>query len=263
MTHPGPIGIFDSGIGGLSIARRIRELLPNENLLYVADSIHAPYGEKSEHYIQQRSDAIPRFLMENQAKAIVVACNTATVSAIRQLRADYTLPIIGVEPGIKPAALQSKSGVIGVLATSQTLKSESFNNLSRLFSENVRVEIQPCPGLVEQIEALELDSEATQTLVARYVQPLIQKGADHIVLGCTHYAFLAPLIRRAAGAHVEVINTDMAVARETVRRLQMHNLLSDSPQAGSASFWSSAERPLAHRQLSELWGERVTVHPMR
>ncbi len=149
MTHPGPIGIFDSGIGGLSIARRIRELLPNENLLYVADSIHAPYGEKSEHYIQQRSDAITRFLMENQAKAIVVACNTATVSAIRQLRADYTLPIIGVEPGIKPAALQSKSGVIGVLATSQTLKSESFNNLSRLFSENVRVEIQPCPGLVE------------------------------------------------------------------------------------------------------------------
>ncbi len=263
MTDPNPIGIFDSGIGGLSIARRIRELMPSENLLYVADSIHAPYGEKSERYIQQRSDTIARFLIEQNAKAIVVACNTATVSAIKNLRADFDLPIIGVEPGIKPAALQSKSGVIGVLATSQTLKSESFNNLSRLFSESVRVEIQPCPGLVEQIEALDLEGAQTERLVARYVAPLIQKGADHIVLGCTHYAFLAPMIRRAAGAHVEVVNTDMAVARETVRRLQMQNLLSESPQTGSATFWSSAEPSLAHRQLSELWGERLIVHPMR
>lgn len=263
MSHPGPIGIFDSGIGGLSIARRIRELLPNENLLYVADSIHAPYGEKSEHYIQQRSDVITRFLMEKEAKAIVVACNTATVSAIRQLRADYTLPIIGVEPGIKPAALQSKSGVIGVLATSQTLKSESFNNLSRLFSESVRVEIQPCPGLVEQIEALDLNSETTQALVSRYVAPLIEKGADHIVLGCTHYAFLAPVIQRIAGPHIQVINTDTAVARETLRRLKNANRLSPSEAPGKMEFWSSAASELADQQIQQLWDGRAIIKSMR
>lgn len=263
MTHPGPIGVFDSGIGGLSIARRIRELLPHENLLYVADSVHAPYGEKAEHYIQQRADTITRFLIDNNAKAIVVACNTATVSAIRQLRADYTLPIIGVEPGIKPAALKSKSGVIGVLATSQTLKSESFNNLSRLFSESVCVEIQPCPGLVEQIEVLDLDSEKTQALVARYVAPLIEKGADHIVLGCTHYAFLAPVIRRIAGAGIQVVNTDIAVARETLRRLQNANRLSTSVASGQMAFWSSAANELADQQIKRLWDGNVTINTMR
>lgn len=254
-----PIGIFDSGIGGLSIARQIRERLANEHLLYVADSIHAPYGEKSESYITERAITISDFLLERNVKAIVVACNTATVSSIKALRAKYTIPIIGVEPGVKPAVFNTKSGVIGVLATDQTLKSASFNDLAKSFSTDVRIEVQPCPGLMEQVEALSLDSDATEALIKKYVFPLLLKGADHIVLGCTHYAFLAPVIQRVTGPNVQIVNTDIAVAKETVRRLEAINLLSKNSGEGSSEFWSSAASSVAHRQLTLLWGKSVTV----
>ncbi|MEH6628348.1 MAG: glutamate racemase [Motiliproteus sp.] len=262
MINGNPIGIFDSGVGGLSIAHRIRELMPNENLLYIADSAHAPYGDKSASYIGQRSSSIIQFLLEQKAKAVVIACNTATVSSIQTLRAKYTVPIIGVEPGVKPAVFKTNSGIVGVLATTQTLKSYSFNELARIFCSNVKIEVQPCPGLVEQVEALNLEGENTEALIKKYVLPLLEKGADKIVLGCTHYAFLAPMIRKVAGPNVEIINTDLAVAKETVRRLEAESLLTTSTAFGYNEFWSSGAQSAARKQFSRLWGESVDVLPM-
>ena len=263
MTSKNPIGIFDSGIGGLSIAKRIRELLPNEDIVYIADSLHAPYGDKSSDYIYQRSKTIVEFLSQQKAKAIVIACNTATVSAIKQLRSEYSVPIIGVEPGVKPAAFKTKAGVIGVMATTQTLKSTSFNELAKIFSSNVKIEVQPCPGLVEQVENLSFDSKQTEDLVKQYVSPLIEKNVDHIVLGCTHYAFLAPLISKVAGESIEIINTDLAVARETARRLQAENLLAVDNEAGSDKFWSSGDLERADKQFSLIWEKPVKVLQMK
>ncbi len=262
MTIENAIGIFDSGVGGLSIAHRIREALPNENLLYIADSAHAPYGEKTEAYISERASSIIQFLLTKKAKAIVIACNTATVSSIQKLRSRYSIPIIGVEPGIKPAAFKSSSGVIGVLATTQTLKSTSFNTLTKNFSSKVSVIVQPCPGLVEQVEALNLSGEKTEALVQKYVQPLLLKGADNIVLGCTHYAFLVPIIKKVAGSNVNIINTDTAIAKETVRRLNVEDLLSTSREPGNYEFWSSGDHYVARKQFSLLWGKPVDVLQM-
>lgn len=262
MINERPIGIFDSGIGGLSITRQIRERLANEHLVYVADTIHAPYGEKSAAFITERALSISDFLLAQNVKAIVVACNTATVSSISALRSKYTIPIIGVEPGLKPAVFNTKSGVVGVLATAQTLKSASFNDLAKSFSTQVKIEVQPCPGLMEQVEALDLDSDKTAALIEKYVFPLLDKGADHIVLGCTHYAFLAEAIKKVAGSKIEIINTDFAVAKETARRLESANLLSTNSNAGNIEFWSSGASSVSAIQFSSLWGESVTVLKM-
>lgn len=262
MINGHPIGIFDSGIGGLSIARRIREILPNENLVYIADSFHAPYGDKSEAYIYQRSSSIVEFLLERKAKAVVIACNTATVSSIKELRTHYSLPLVGVEPGLKPAVFQTKSGIVGVMATTRTLESTSFATLSSNFSTRVKIEVQPCPGLMEQVEALSLEGDATEALIKKYVSPLLEKGADNIVLGCTHYAFLAPLIRKVAGPNVEIINTDLAVAKETARRLESELLLTTNTFPGFTEFWTSGESNTASKQISSLWGEAVDVLQM-
>jgi len=254
-----PIGIFDSGVGGLSIALRVREVLPNENILYFADSAHTPYGTKPESYTTQRSSLIIQFLVNKKAKAVVVACNTATASSISKLRSEYKIPIIGVEPGIKPAALKSNSGVVGVLATNQTLSSLSFDNLSNRFSSNVKIEIQPCPGLVEQVEKVDLHSSKTEDMIKQYVFPLLEKGADNIVLGCTHYNFLAPMIQKIVGHGVEVINTDLAVARQVLRRLESEKLLSTLPSASYEKFWTSGDPGIVSQQLSALWGKQVNA----
>jgi glutamate racemase len=262
MKNGSPVGIFDSGIGGLSIARRIREILPNENLLYIADSFYAPYGDKPESTIYKRSAAIVEFLLERNAKAIVIACNTATVSAIKKLRSQYSLPIIGVEPGVKPAVFQTKTGIVGVMATTRTLASTSFAALASNFSTKVKIEVQPCPGLMEQVEALNLEGEETEALIKKYVTPLLEKGADNIVLGCTHYAFLAPLIRKVAGSQVEIINTDFAVAKETVRRLEAESLLTTNTTPGFTEFVTSGNSAIASEQIKFLWGEAFDVLQM-
>lgn len=262
MNNGHPIGIFDSGIGGLSIARRIREILPNENILYIADSFHAPYGDKSESYIYHRSSSIVEFLLERNAKAVVIACNTATVSSIKELRTHYSLPIIGVEPGVKPAVFQTKTGIVGVMATTRTLESTSFATLAKNFSTTVKIEVQPCPGLMEQVESLNLEGNETETLIKKYVAPLLEKGADNIVLGCTHYAFLAPLIRKVAGPNVQIINTDLAVAKETARRLESESLLTTNTGPGFTEFWTSGTTDVASKQISSLWGESVDVLQM-
>lgn len=259
MENSRPIGIFDSGIGGLPIAQKIRELLPNENFIYVADTQFAPYGEKSEPEILQRSIDVVEFLLPKNVKAIVVACNTATMVSIKTLRERYAIPFIGVEPGVKPAAIHTRSGVIGVLATEKTLSSQAFEALARRVAGHVEVIIQPSPKLVRLVEALRLSSEESCQVVETYVQPLVKQGADTIILGCTHFAHLAPVIRKVAGEAVTVISTELAVAKEVQRRLESSSCLSENALSGLAEFWSSGDLKLYQQQLHRLWGERVSV----
>jgi len=254
MTHSSPIGIFDSGIGGLSIAREVRSLLPNEHLLYVADSHHAPYGDKTDGAIFERMEAVTAFMVSRGAKAVVVACNTATTSAIDRLRARYDIPIVGVEPGVKPAVLATRSGVVGVLATPRTLQTQSFSALAARFASGVKIEVQPCPDLVARIEALHFDGEETAALLRQYLSPLLEKGADTLVLGCTHYHHLSSLISELAGPDITVISTEAAVAKEVGRRLEAAGLLAIGDDPGCEAFWTSGPLDRFQRQVARLWG---------
>lgn len=260
MAHRGSIGIFDSGIGGLSIARKIRELLPNENIIYVADTYHTPYGDKSDHYILQRSFSITDFLISRNVKAIVVACNTATTTCIEELRARYTFPFIGVEPGIRPGVLHTKSGVIGILATPKTLITNSFSELTKRVAGNIRVEVMPCPDLVTQVETLKLDYNEASDVVRKYVLPLIEKGADTLVLGCTHYAYLAHVVAEVAGPDVLIVSTESAVAKEVSRRLGCERLLVQKNQIGQEEFWSNGSLALFQKQINLLWGKPADTY---
>ncbi len=250
----GPIGVFDSGVGGLSILKEIRRELPSEDLLYVADSAHVPYGEKSVDYIEWRSTAIAEFLINNGAKAVVVACNTATAAAIHILRSRFPVPIIGIEPAVKPAAEATRSGVVGILATSGTLASEKFSALRSRFDKEVEVLIQPCTGLVELVERAELESSETRMLLEKYLVRLLDRGADVIVLGCTHYPFLAPLIREIAGPDVSLIDPSAAVAREVRRRLEKEGMLSAASGIGKERFCVSGSLIEGTSVISRLWG---------
>ncbi|THG81527.1 glutamate racemase, partial [Pseudomonas sp. A-1] len=241
MASEAPVGVFDSGVGGLSVLGEIRARLPHESLLYVADSGHVPYGEKSPEYIRARCRRIADFLLEQGAKALVVACNTATVAAVAELRERHPgLPIVGMEPAVKPAAAASRSGTVGVLATTGTLKSARFAALLDRFAHDVSVVTQPCPGLVECVEQGALAASATRALLASYVQPLLDAGCDTLILGCTHYPFLKPLLRELVPADVQLIDTGAAVARQLGRLLGERELLAAGP-AQPARFWSSGE----------------------
>jgi len=262
MAVTNPIGVFDSGVGGLSVLRDIRNELPGEDLLYVADSAHAPYGEKSPEFIQARALAITEFLLEQQAKAIVVACNTATSAAAAILRARFSVPIIAMEPAVKPAALSTQTGVVGVLATRGTLSSDNFAKLTSRFGEHAEILVQPCPGLVEQIEAGDLSGEKTKALLAQYLQPLLQRHADTIVLGCTHYPFLVPLIQEIAGSKVTIIDPAPAVARELHRRLAGSSLLSPKVDGGRQHFWTSAAVDKTGPIIAQLWGAKIKVQSL-
>jgi len=215
------IGIFDSGSGGLSVYRELKKLLPQERYLYFSDNAHCPYGEKTAEYIQDRARTITDFLLEKGADIIVVACNTATAAAIATLRAEYPeVPFIGMEPAVKPAALGTKSGVIGVLATAGTLKGSKYLHTRGRFEDNVRIVEHVGEGFVELVEAGQLDGKQAEETVRASLQPLLDKGADIIVLGCTHYPFLQPVIERLAGPSVQVIDPAPAVARQTLHILQ-------------------------------------------
>lgn len=258
----GPIGVFDSGVGGLSVLRHVRALLPHEDLLYIADSGHAPYGDKSPEWIRERSLALTDWLIGRGAKAIVIACNTATAAAAGALRERHTLPVVGMEPAVKPAAAATKSGVVGVLATVGTLKSAQFAALLDRFANGIEVVTQPCPGLVECVERGELDSPATRAFVARYLEPLLARGADTIVLGCTHYPFLAPLIAELAGPRVALIETGAAVARQLERRLHEAAIHARSTAPGCEAFYASGDVELAARVMHRLWPGDTPVEPL-
>ncbi len=227
-----PIGVFDSGVGGLSVLRHIRTQLPNEHLMYFADSGFAPYGDKPEEVVAERSLAIAGFLIERGAKALVVACNTATIAAIKLLRSHYPdMPIVGVEPGLKPAAAVSLNGKIGVLATSRTIRGEKFLLLRDQIAASTQAQflLQGCSGLADQIELGELNTDATRAMLERYIVPLLNGGADTLVLGCTHYVFVQPAIEAVIAAattrEVLLVDTGEAVARRLVSLLGEAGLL--------------------------------------
>jgi glutamate racemase len=253
-----PIGVFDSGVGGLSVLRHVRAMLPAEDLLYVADSAHAPYGVKSAQFIESRALAIAGFLVARDARALVVACNTATAAAILALRERYDLPIVGMEPAVKPAVEATRAGVIGVLATSGTLDSGKFAELVQRFGSRARVIVQPCPGLVEQVEQGDLAGPVTRRLLEGFVAPLLDAGADTLVLGCTHFPFLEPLLRELAGPEVEIIESGAAVARQLVRRLGGTDFV-PAGDGGTERFFSSGEPGLLEALLPRLWGSPAQV----
>lgn len=257
-----PIGVFDSGVGGLSVLREIRSLLPSEDLLYVADSGAAPYGDRSEAFIQGRVWAIADFLAGMGVKMLVVACNTATAVAVDHLRSKLPLPVVAMEPAIKPATSLSRSGIIGVLATSRTLASDRFARLADHVGQGVQIILQPCPGFVEQVERGESDSPETLALVKRHVAPLIRRGVDTLVLGCTHYPFLLGAIEEVAGPNVSVLDASLPVARHVYKRLQAEGLLSGRERPGTERFWTSGNPDLVEPVISKLWGKQVQVHPL-
>lgn len=256
-----PIGIFDSGVGGLSVLRHIRAQLPQERLVYVADSAHAPYGGKSPQEIQARSLAVSEFLVDQGAKALVVACNTATAAAISALRARFALPVIGMEPAVKPAVAATRSGVVGVLATTGTLQSAQFAALLESYGKNVQVVTQGCPGLVECVERGELDSAQTRALLQGYLAPLLAAGADTLVLGCTHYPFLRPLLEELTGNKIALIDTGAAVARQVERRLDEAGIRNAGTAAGTLRFWTSGDPVQGQAVVEMLWGA-ATVEPL-
>ncbi|NIC43079.1 glutamate racemase [Aquabacterium sp. A08] len=254
-----PIGVFDSGVGGLSVLREIRALLPGETLHYLADSGHAPYGDKTPAYVQARAEALVQALLAQGCKAVVVACNTVTGLSIRHLRERFpNVPIVAIEPAVKPAAAQTRSGVVGVLATRNTVHSPGLARLVAEHAHGVRVLAQACPGWVERVERGELDGPDTEAAVAEHLAPLLAQHADTLVLGCTHYPFLRPVIERVAGPGVAVLDPSAAVARELARRLEALRLRNPAG-SGSERFWSSGDLARAAQVMGVLWPQPVAV----
>jgi glutamate racemase len=268
-SHDAPVGIFDSGVGGLSVLRHVRAQLPHEHLVYVADTGFAPYGDKPEEVVAERSLAIARFLVAQGAKALVVACNTATVAAVKLLRARMPgMPIVGVEPGLKPAAAASRNGKVGVLATERTLAGAKFLQLRDQVAEATGAQflLQPCQGLADQIEFGELDSQETAAMLKRYIAPLLAQGADTLVLGCTHYPLVQASIERViaeAGAeNVALVDTGEAVARQLGRLLEAGGLLRpfDANRPARLEAYTSASATALSAAFNSLIGIDPPVH---
>lgn len=240
MTNNNPIGLFDSGIGGTSIWREINELLPNENTIYLADSKNAPYGQKSKEEIIALSIKNTEFLLEQNCKIIVVACNTATTNAIKELRAKYKVPFIGIEPAIKPAALNSKTHTIGILATKGTLNSELFHETSRKF-QDIKIIEQIGYNLVPLIENGEINSAEMNSLLHQYLKPMVEANIDYLVLGCSHYPYLIPQIKKILPKRIKIIDSGEAVARQTKKVLEENNTLNLCNKKGETIFYTNSD----------------------
>jgi len=253
------IGVFDSGLGGLSIAQCIQKNLPNENLIYVADSQFAPYGDKSAAEIIQRVNKIADWLIRQRVKAIVVACNTATVSAIDQLRSRVSIPIIGVEPAIKPAALHSKTKKVALLVTEATAINTRFLSLVDKHKNGADIYIQPCAGLVELIEQGLHESEKCYQALNRFLQPLLKSNIDTLVLGCTHYPFVRSVIKNIVGDKITIMETAQPVTEQLIRQLEVNSLLMSGKQIPQHSFFSSKLFPQQAQLMSDLLGQNISL----
>jgi len=226
IKHLRPIGIFDSGIGGLTVLRAIYQLMPDEPLLYLADQAHVPYGPRRLEEVRHFSEVITRYLLDQGARLIVVACNTASAAALKYLRSIFPdVPFVGMEPAVKPAAEHTRSGVVGVLATPATFQGELYASVVERFGQGVKLLQHTCPGLVAQIESGALESSETRRILEEALRPMLEQGIDTVVLGCTHYPFVIPLIQQIAGQGVRVIDPAPAVARQVQRLLVASNLL--------------------------------------
>jgi len=263
MNMNAPIGIFDSGLGGLTVFEEVRKLLPQENLVYVADSAFAPYGNKDDAIVVQRCESLAHYLIQTHTiKALVVACNTATAAAIQTLRDQLGIPVIGMEPAIKPAVAVTQSGVVGVLATENTLKSDKFSNLLDAHQHRARIITQPCFGLVEAIEQGDLDSKRIKQLLQNYVQPLLDEGVDTFVLGCTHYPLLEQLIRELVGAQAYIISTGAAVAKQVQHTLKQDNIDNQEAHQPTHDFYTSGDAKHVETLASKLSQQPMKMQPL-
>ena len=256
-----PVGIFDSGVGGLTVLQEIRAALPAESVYYVADSAHAPWGDKPPGYVRERGLRIGRFLVAAGVKAIVIGSNTGTAGSAEALRASLPVPVVGIEPGIKPAVAATRSRVIGAIVPTAVGESERLRSLLERFGGDVKVIIQPVPGVVEHIEAADLSGPELRRMVEGYLRPMLNAGADTIVLGSTHYVFLKPLLRELAGDDVTLIETGEAVARQLAHVLDERGLRAEGP-GGRERFWTSGEPDDSARVISKLLGRRVDVEKL-
>ncbi|SFR32748.1 glutamate racemase [Robiginitalea myxolifaciens] len=246
-----PIGIFDSGVGGLTIWKEISEVLPAEHTIYVADSAYAPYGQRTPEEILERCRLITRWLLSKGCKLIVVACNTATTNAIAALRAEFPIPFIGIEPAIKPAALQSQSGKIGVLATRGTLSSALFADTSKLHASGIEIYEQEGKGLVQLIESGVTDGPQMQAHLQPLLAPMLDAGIDHLVLGCTHYPYLKPVLNELLPKEVAILDCGLPVARQTRRILEAQDLLNPANE-GSSELYTNGSPEVMQQMLAKL-----------
>ncbi|MCC7501245.1 MAG: glutamate racemase [Flavobacteriales bacterium] len=261
MSDTGPIGIFDSGIGGLTVAKAIRQALPSERLLYFGDGAHVPYGERSTAQIQDFSKAITEFLLERKSKLVVVACNTASAAALSSLREQMPkVHFIGMEPAVKPAVAHTRTGVVGVIATVSTMQSAVFASVVERFGQGVEVIQQACPGLVRQIEAGAFDTPKTETMLRGWLEPMVAREIDALVLGCTHYPMVQPLIERIVGPDVRVIDPAPAIARRVVHVLHEEHRLGATVGTGAFTCWTSGEVESFRSMLEHLELPTDDVH---
>ncbi len=260
MKNNQAIGIFDSGVGGLSVLQHIQQLLPNETIIYIADNGYAPYGCKTNEHVKQRSQIIIDYFISQGVKAIVIACNTATAAIIEYFRQQYELPFIGVEPGIKPAIRQTRNGHIGIMATSTTLASTRYHELCKRFSQQVQIHSQACPRLADQIEAGALDTPEIHHLLRIYLDALHNKHIDTIVLGCTHYSFIKHLIQKMTDNSIKLIDTSHAIAEQLKRVLEQEELRSHS-SVGSVQYLSSGSTEQTKATIYNLLSIDVAVMP--
>jgi len=260
QSQAAPIGIFDSGVGGLSVLRAIREKMPYENLLYFADQGHVPYGPRSLEEVRQFSETITRFLLAQGAKLIVVACNTASAAALHHLRETFPdIPFVGMEPAVKPAAEHTNSGVVGVLATPATFQGKLYASVVERFTKGVSVLQDTCPGLVEEIERGALDTDPTRKILVAALRPMLENGLDTVVLGCTHYPFVIPIITQIVGEDVRVIDPAPAVAQQVERRLDTINLQTTKNTRGEIHIFTSGDTSPIQSLLPTLIGENGPV----
>jgi glutamate racemase len=249
-----PIGIFDSGVGGISVLRALLAHMPEEAMIYFGDQGHVPYGSRSMGQIQEFSEAITRFLLERGAKIIVVACNTASAAALRSLRETFpTIQFVGMEPAVKPAAERTRTGKVGVLATPATFQGALYASVVERFAHGVELFQHTCPGLVQQIERGNLDGDETRSILERALLPMLEKKIDTVVLGCTHYPFVIPLIQQIVGKNVRVIDPAPAVAQQTGRLLDASGLRNRSGSKADARFYTSGD-PEALKSFLPLLG---------
>ncbi|MCB0456791.1 MAG: glutamate racemase [Flavobacteriaceae bacterium] len=258
MKKMGPIGIFDSGVGGTSIWKEIHTLLPFEDTLYLADSKYAPYGNRTKEEIISLSIKNTEFLLSQGCKIIVVACNTATTNAIKVLRTNYSIPIIGIEPAIKPAALKSKTKSVGILATKGTLSSELFHKTSEAFTEGITVTEVIGEGLVPLIEKGELDSSEMRELLKKHTSSMIEANVDYLVLGCSHYPYIIPQLQKILPKNITIIDSGEAVAKQTQAILAENNLLVTKKRTPTLRFYTNAETNTLQFLLKE-YAEKISI----
>lgn len=260
MSSTNPIGVFDSGVGGLSVLRAMRALMPNENVIFFGDQGHVPYGPRPLEEVRAFSVAITRWLLDEGAKLIVVACNTASAAALKYLRETFPdVKFVGMEPAVKPAAETTRTGRVGVLATPATFQGALYASVVERFANGVTLLQDTCPGLVQEIEKGNLDGEATRRILDAALRPMLENNIDTVVLGCTHYPFVIPLVERICGESVRVIDPAPAAARQAERLLEADGTRNPSARRGRVRFYTSGDAAAVESLLPKLLGESGKV----